>query len=394
MPLSFILYFNSMVREQFSEQSHSEENTLISKAQIRSRKRILLFRLSSVCIGLGGLFLLLEIILRFLPVRESPLAQPVTAGGPVMRFEPNREHIFSRDWNFTIVTHKKTNGAGFFSDIEYVRDSKKPLVAIIGDSYVEALHVRNSESVHGRIGQDNFEKVRVYAFGASGNPLSSYLKYAEWVRERYNPEYFIFVIVGNDFDESFARYKGAAPGFTYFPDNKDLFDMGSLETRYWAGYSFLGRSFRRSYLAKYLVSNCEVLRITGKADTSIGEIDKERIQAGKNAIQHFIRLIPEATKLPPERILLVLDASRHRVYSQGADMGNQTYYERVKPELLRKAQEAKIMTLDTMDSFARHYEHNQKKFEYPTDGHWNEIGHRVVAESIMNTDFWSTVIGE
>ena len=75
-------------------------------------------------------------------------------------------------------------------------------------------------------------------------------------------------------------------------------------------------------------------------------------------------------------------------------MGTQTYYEIVKPELVRKAQEAKIMTLDTMASFARHYEHNQKKFEYPTDGHWNEIGHRVVAESIMNTDFWSTVIGE
>ena len=64
-----------------------------------------------------------------------------------------------------------------------------------------------------------------------------------------------------------------------------------------------------------MVINCEGLRITAKADTSIGEIDKERIQAGKNAIQHFIRLIPEATKLPPERILLVLDASRHRVYS-------------------------------------------------------------------------------
>ena len=162
-----------MKKKQPSEEKHKERDTSGTRTHYRSRKRLLLLRLSSVCVGLIGLFLLMEIILRFFPVRESPHTQPVTAVTPVMRFEPNREHIFSRDWNFTIVTDKKTNRAGFFSDVEYVRDSDEPLVAIIGDSYVEALQVRNADTFHGRIGRDNFEKVRVYAFGDSGNTLSS-----------------------------------------------------------------------------------------------------------------------------------------------------------------------------------------------------------------------------
>ena len=64
------------------------------------------------------------------------------------------------------------------------------------------------------------------------------------------------------------------------------------------------------------------------------------------------------------------------------------------PELIGKAALAQVSTLDMTTPFTLHYRQYKKRFEYPTDGHWNEIGHRVVAESIMNTDFWSTVIGE
>jgi len=376
------------------DEDGAEVNVTSTAIPVRSRRRLWILRLSTSLIGMMGLFLFLEITLRFFPVRESFHAQPVTSSHPIIRFTPNQEYVFSRDWNFTIVTGKKTNGAGFFSDVEYVKDSDKPLVAIIGDSYVEALQVNNADTFHGRIGRDNFEKVRVYAFGASGNPLSSYLKYAEWVGQKYKPDYFIFNIVGNDFDESYSYYKDGAEGFTYFPGNKDLVDMADLDTRFWAGHSFLGRSIRHSYLAKYLVSNCEILRITAKADTSSGNIGEERIQTGSAAINHFIRLLPEATGLVPGRILLVLDAERQRIYASESNVLSQSYYECMMPELIGKAALAQISTLDMTRPFTLHYGQHKKRFEYPTDGHWNEIGHRVVAESIMNTDFWSTVIGE
>lgn len=401
MPLSYIPYSSRMKDSGMGDEDGAEVNVTSTAIPVRSRRRLWILRLSTSLIGMMGLFLFLEITLRFFPVRESFHAQPVTSLHPIIRFTPNQEYVFSRDWNFTIVTDKKTNGAGFFSDVEYVKDSDKPLVAIIGDSYVEALQVNNADTFHGRIGRDNFEKVRVYAFGASGNPLSSYLKYAEWVGQQYKPDYFIFNIVGNDFDESYPYYKDGAEGFTYFPEQTDQFDMAELDTHFLPlRPSFVGRNLRRSYLARYLVSNCEIrritanLRTTAKADTSNGNIGEERIQTGSAAINHFIRLLPEATGLVPERILLVLDASRQRIYASESNVLSQSYYECMMPELIRKAALAQISTLDMTRPFTLHYGQHKKRFEYPTDGHWNEIGHRVVAESIMDTDFWSTVIGE
>ena len=62
---------------------------------------------------------------------------PVDAADPVLHFTPNRPFTNSLGWNFHNVVHGRVNNAGFVNDQDYVRDGP-PLIAVIGDSFIEA----------------------------------------------------------------------------------------------------------------------------------------------------------------------------------------------------------------------------------------------------------------
>ena len=56
---------------------------------------------------------------------------------------------------------------------------------------------------------------RVYSFGTQSSTLSSYLAYADYVAKLFHPQTIVFIIIGNDFDESLLKYKNE-PGHSYF----------------------------------------------------------------------------------------------------------------------------------------------------------------------------------
>lgn len=159
----------------------------------------------------------LEILCRFLPVNEGQYAAHVDASRPVMTFEPNRRFIWSRGWNFAIVTEKRSNNVGFLSDTDYRRDASSPLLAMIGDSYVEASQVANGDSVAGLLHTRLQGRGRVYPFAAAGAPLSTYLAYASYAGRHYRPDSMAFVVISNDYDESLLKYK-STPGLTFFQE--------------------------------------------------------------------------------------------------------------------------------------------------------------------------------
>ena len=50
------------------------------------------------------------------PCTEAPGRYLLNEENPVIRFEPNREFVWSRDWNFSIVNDVRINNFGFVSD--------------------------------------------------------------------------------------------------------------------------------------------------------------------------------------------------------------------------------------------------------------------------------------
>ena len=92
------------------------------------------------------------------------------------------------------------------------------LLALTGDSYVEALMVPFWSSMTGRLTTRSTPGMRVYSFGTSSSALSNYLAYADFAAQRFRPQAMVFLNIGNDFDESLLRYKND-PGHSYFVKN-------------------------------------------------------------------------------------------------------------------------------------------------------------------------------
>ena len=172
---------------------------------MNGRRRRWLLPLLSIAVGGGETLLIIELVLAVLPVSDTLQALPVNAQNPVLRFRPNRDVTISRGYDFALRADKHVNNYGFVNDTDYDPDADQPLLAIIGDSYVEATQVTNREAMHGRLPELLDAQARVYSFGASGAPLSTYLAYAEYARNTFAPEAMVFVIVGNDFDESWLH---------------------------------------------------------------------------------------------------------------------------------------------------------------------------------------------
>jgi hypothetical protein len=97
---------------------------------------------------------------------------PVTAADPVLHFTPNRPFTNSLGWNLHNVVRGRVNNAGFVNDQDYARDGP-PLIAVIGDSFIEAQMVPYAETCRGGSRPRSQDKFRVYSFAAPARRSAS-----------------------------------------------------------------------------------------------------------------------------------------------------------------------------------------------------------------------------
>lgn len=340
--------------------------------------------------SVGLILLLMEIGLRFLPVNEGLRTQPVSDDAPILHFEKNRTFTWSEFPDFAMANTVRSNNFGFINDQDYQQTSPLPLIAVIGDSYVEATMVPYPETFHGRLAHALDGKMRVYSFGASGAPLSQYLAYAKYARDTFQPTRMIFTIIANDFDESLLKYK-QSPGMHYFRQEAD----GSLSTTLIPYQPGAARTaLRHSRLALYLALNLRAgytlthLFAEQPNQPSVGQTAAtaapERIRDSKRAIDTFFEQLPAATGLDSDDIMFVVDAIRPNIYSaQGRAAAKGSYARQMFDYFLSEADSRQYQTIDLTGPFIEDYRANGLPFEFPKDGHWNSHGHAVVADTIL-----------
>ncbi len=351
--------------------------------------KFILFRIGAVMLGIAACCALLEIGLRWFPVNEGLQVLPVNAESPVPRFTPDRTSIWSRTWNFSVVNVVKTNNYGFISHRDYDANASSPLIAVIGDSYIEAARIPWKETAAARLQDIVGDKMRVYAFGMSGAPLSQYLQYAGYVAQEFQADRLVVLVVGNDFDESLLRYN-ARPGGHYFAEDRG---GGLYLQRVDYDVSPWRKLVRRSKLGMYLATNVYLfhhLRATvnifrpGPAfvgNTSAAPNDK-RVSDSKRAVDEFLAQLPERSQLLPEHILLALDGIRPQLYHDGGlALVEDSYFAVMRRYLLEKARQGGFAALDLQPVFVEHYQQHNQHFEFLDDAHWNALGHQVFAEA-------------
>lgn len=348
----------------------------------------------AVAIGIVAPLVVLEVVLRLLPVSESRQVAPVNEQNPIYHFKPNTTLTLSSGWNFAIVTSKRTNNRGFFSDIDYLRNDRRKLV-VIGDSYVEAAQIENSKSVHGVLNAAAQPNGDVYGIGSSGAPLSQYLAYAEFASKEFAPSGYAFVIVGNDFDESIPTYR-QTPGFHHFVKKP----QGTLEFARGADYrpSRSKEVLRKSALARYLFLNLDMPSIwerlkPGRATyvaNTVSDVSPQRLADSRAAVDLFLHELPRRVGNAP--VLFVVDGIRPQLYSADSIITvHGSYFDLMRNYLMTKAKDAGYEVIDMQPVFIDHYRSAGKRFEFPSDAHWNELGHQLAAEQILNSGVWRSI---
>lgn len=332
-------------------------------------------------------FLLLEGAFRFLPVAYLPPLERVSAESPMARFEPNVDYRWSRDWNFTVVTRKRSNNYGFIYATDYRPEERSPLLALIGDSLVEANQVDAGKSVGELLNGALAGQGRVYSLAISGAPLSQYLAYAEYARKTFRPSALAFVVAPNDFDESLIKYKSDGR-FHYFTGD------GKLQR---VDYELSGvkRALRHSAVLRYVMQNLEAgLRLSalsrslrGDIPTQLtGEALERRLADSYKAIDYFFDQLPGRSGLSGESIVFVLDPLRRAIYSPEAwARARQGYYGRIPQYFAEQARARGYEVIDLAPAFVRAHKLGRAIEVAPTDSHWSAFGHRVVAGELARS---------
>jgi len=342
-----------------------------------------------------------EIGLRFLPVPSGMKTAPVNAESPVYRFTPNQSVTNSIGWNMTFPTQRRVNNEGFLDHQDYNSDSEDPLLAVIGDSYVEAAAVSYPETLYGRLAAAVEGRGRVYSFGASAAPLSQYLIWARYARERYKAEALAIVVVGNDFDRSAAGVSQVA-GFHHFVMGEDArLQLVPFEP------SPVRRALRHSALARYIFHNLKARSaykrikrwIEGEPEpVYVGNTDNDtspaRMAVAERVVDTFFERLPEYSGLGSDRIVFVLDGMRPHLY-EANDLASvsDSYFARMRLYFMAKAGSLGYQVLDLQPRFIERHRADGALFEFPTDAHWNSTGHEVAAEAVKSSAVFSALFG-
>ncbi len=341
--------------------------------------------------------LVIEIILRFFPVNEGLRAISVNSNSPVFKFQSNRVAQYSKNWNFDIKNKVSVNNDGFINNLNYDNKSDSLLLSLIGDSYIEALMVPFKQTVTSILQQNSDDK-RVYSFAASGAGLSQHLIWAKYAKHKFNSDYFVFFIISNDFAESLADYE-VSPGFHRFKrkeENKWEMELAEYSP------SLTRRVLRHSRLAMYLITNLKVQSLLnldlklGRNDERITYVSNFRSDFNKKfwsdatwATKVYLDNVKNFTNVSEKNILFVIDGIRPELYNNKNNKEiEKSFWYLIRKFFIQEAKKRKFEVIDMQEKFISHYKNNREKFEFLTDSHWNQTGHKVVADSVQETNFW------
>jgi hypothetical protein len=372
----------------------------MNATQRTERREKPIYYLISILFGFVFVLILLEGLFRFLPVNNAPRLTRVDKLYGVNYFAPNETYKWSTGTTFAFRTSKQSNNFGFLSDYDFHPTSFLPLMVVIGDSYVEAAQVENGRAHHSLLHTGLGGHGRVYGIGSSGSPLSNYLQYAQMAKEQFSPDGMIFVIVGNDFDESMCQYYHMGVGTLCFePIGSGDYELKRMNPP----HSLLRNLARQSALMRYLVFNAKIdwraviARLKGKRgeeDKYIGntaaEVSPERLKQSKNAVDEFFDRLPSASGLAFNRVSFVLDGIRQGIYEDNRDLSG-SYFGLMRQYFVEQGESLGYEIIDLHQEFLRDYMANEEKFEFPIDGHWNELGHYIAASAIANSRVFTRV---
>jgi hypothetical protein len=333
----------------------------------------------------GGVFflLLLETVLRVLPVNSGLRMQPVNKDRPFMLAFPNQEYTYSYGWDLSNTHRGKTNNVGMPNSRDWVPG--QPAVLVVGDSYIESLMNDYADTLQGRLDRA-IERTPVFAMAHSGANAADYLRMMEFARAQMPLRALVFRIDSHDFLESLFVEGGNEPGHNW---------IGTSD-----GNSFIGlqpyspsalKEFARNFaLARYLQRNLKFnpalgirheLMSSGKglAEGNVHTEGKTSVAAIEPVVDYFLQQLPRRSGVSLADTIFIVDCDRKSIYG--------SFLVPTKEALdlfASRANRSGAIVLDMCPAMDAYVRRTRQRLDFsPSDYHWSPAGHALVAGAVI-----------
>lgn len=311
---------------------------------------------------------LIELIFRlFVPVSDAVWIQTDPTLG--MLRVPGQEGVWMQG-DDEIKGHFAINQQGWNAVRDYASQTDADLrIAVIGDSFVEALQVDVGEGFPAVIEASLNRSgecggVQVDRFGMGGAPLSQYPHTISYVRDNFTPDLIILMVYYNDFHLSYEahsqQYASQVNFWRYDADLRPVPPDGVEPNP--ADYLLLA------------VSPVRYAKTINRSHTrpALAPITDEQATA---VIQRGLTEIKQSAGDTP--LIIAMERDRGLVYGLPS-VGVEKYQQMVQAE-------SAALDLDYLDlgnAFAEDFARHGERFEFDSDWHWNERGHQVVGNAL------------
>lgn len=313
---------------------------------------------------------------------------PWSEGDPLLgfKFAPNQTGtwVVGRFGNNKARYSINSDGWNAVRDYSRNRQPGTLRIAVIGDSFIEALNVSPEGAVAAVLEKNlsRISKVEVYPFGVSGASLSHYLVMMRYVRAQFSPDLYIINIVHNDFTESLSR-SDRAVFYAVRPTHESYEEVPPKTHQVILSRRILGHSA----IVRYLYSNLKIGRAYNvKRDNQQRQfeanIDVSTIDVGKmgGVVKYLFGKYLEEVNGDHKKLVLVIGTSRQSIYEGTHPQTSSVFqYNRLTTEVCR---ELSLHCLDLTDPFWEDFQQNKRRFNSVIDGHWDAYGHEIAAKAI------------
>lgn len=273
----------------------------------------------------------------------------------------------------------RINEAGWNSAFDYRRDDQRPLVAIVGDSYVENLYCPPEEHLDYLLAQRLPANYRAYNFGRRGIPMSHMVPMTRYVRDKFAPEWIVYVLNHRNLGESVARIRRGRYFLQYDKQGDSLYTLPpqpyqSNQLKQWLSRSATFRYFASNFTFRITWPK---LSLTYPAPPGLPKARQPAMQLLQQEVARRI-LIDITEAAGPSRVLFVLHPNRPAIYADKSPVPESRPMAIIKAEL----EALGLPYLSLNPAFSDAYAQTGNTFEFDTNAHWNGYANEVAADAI------------
>lgn len=339
-------------------------------------------KLLSFFAGMAAILLLLEVVLRVLPVSTATMSGYLHDPDQIT-YPSHHRWRRSTGWDLRNPQTLTANNWGFVAEFDFGPDPDA--VALIGDSYVEAWMLDAADRPAAQLHQLLGNKRRVYAMGSEGTALLDYAQRVRMASEKFKVHDVVLLLERFD-----ARQALCGSGNVV----SRCLDAVTLKPRIerLPPSSPLTRIARHSALAQYLMSQLRLkpaavvsaifTRSTPEDHTNPAPPTK--LPPGQDQIAGVHRMVDAVVDeffssvagLPLHKLIVVMDGRRTGPPEKPELIDEE------RSHLMRRLRERGVIVHDMEPRYAEHASTSLRSLVVgPYDGHLNRLGVRLSMEA-------------